>query len=812
MTKPSTSILRFELLNLRTQNHYAALQIQRLFRGYKCRRFLWSYNGIFRVHFLIKIQRLYRGHVGRKIAFHKARDRIYFYASKIQNINKLFVAKRELRLLRAERTLKNVILLQRKFRDRRERRLWAIILLKMKDEKARRIQRVFRSYIGRRRFKSIKLRKIQKYKDITQAIKNDVVLSANYTLKVGINMIDLTRYDNEWDLLYFILLEFIGTNRQIAYLNSIIFLVRSYPDFFYGKFFLCVILFSVWTSIGSQRLIVEDLLAEALDLLEFLKSNVATTRKIYNEKRKLLPEEFTGIDKFSSFSIYFEDMMEVVLEEIEHMFFHNGFRRHGYTDVTYSQMAFFLIVRSEITLSSDMKTKCLKRAKELFKKARNKAHSKAAEEMFLRIELFNQMYEEEQNLILRRKRPFKDCILSDVVNNQYSGIRKGGRDDRLKLNVEIDFFQMGEMLTVQGKIISSVSNRAMTTSSSTQCKKWSESIKIRPLILLARDLKPLFEISVKFVSKLFKQSEHEVARRGKWGVLTEYLFHELRIVSYESKYSTSNPNKSNNSELTFNSRDSLFSAAKFVLPQVEYRHRERNSQVLEEHGLKLMQRTYRGFRGRALWRRLCKRKLSRMAQNKTTINKLKQLTDIRNFRFEMSAKIQARIRGYLWRKRLRYLNQCAINCQRVYRGYSGRVFAIKERKRRLYGADVAEMIRRGEVISGKKVTLVMYRCGQNYRILVQDLINKLEYHGNIWANEVNSFLDAHNQQFIGTDVNTNQLRIKPWQHNKVADLLSTNLSITERIRSVSNNIGPNHLRSPYAVVFMKSAHGPGVCK
>jgi hypothetical protein len=201
-----------------------------------------------------------------------------------------------------------------------------------------------------------------------------------------------------------------------------------------------------------------------------------------------------------------------------------------------------------------------------------------------------------------------------------------------------------------------------------------------------------------------------------------------------------------------------------------------------------------------------------MAQNKTTINKLKQLTDIRNFRFEMSAKIQARIRGYLWRKRLRYLNQCAINCQRVYRGYSGRVFAIKERKRRLYGADVAEMIRRGEVISGKKVTLVMYRCGQNYRILVQDLINKLEYHGNIWANEVNSFLDAHNQQFIGTDVNTNQLRIKPWQHNKVADLLSTNLSITERIRSVSNNIGPNHLRSPYAVVFMKSAHGPGVCK
>ena len=63
------------------------------------------------------------------------------------------------------------------------------------------------------------------------------------------------------------------------------------------------------------------------------------------------------------------------------------------------------------------------------------------------------------------------------------------------------------------------------------CNHWNEQILIRPLVLLSRDVKALTDHSVIYVANLLKQSKDDVSRRGKWNILAEYLFHDIRIVS-----------------------------------------------------------------------------------------------------------------------------------------------------------------------------------------------------------------------------------------------------------------------------------------
>ncbi len=45
---------------IRNQNHFAAVIIQRSFRGYICRKQLWSYGGKWYVYNVVKVQCAYR--------------------------------------------------------------------------------------------------------------------------------------------------------------------------------------------------------------------------------------------------------------------------------------------------------------------------------------------------------------------------------------------------------------------------------------------------------------------------------------------------------------------------------------------------------------------------------------------------------------------------------------------------------------------------------------------------------------------------------------------------------------------------------
>jgi len=432
MSLKSSGSLRIDLLTLRSQNGYATLQIQRAWRGFSCRRDLWHpVFGKLTHHAVRKIQKVFRGFRGRVRAYTLAKSRLNNYAAKIQNLKNIFLAKRELRILRAERVLGRIVLLQRKFRDRRQRRLFAIFMLKLRDEKARKLQRILRGHFGRRRWNAISGRSDAKYDDMKRAFKADTLISANFTLKVTVSMLNLN-FSSEWEMLDYTLQQFIGTNRQVAYFNAAVYCTRRYPNFFYGKFVLCIILLSVWSSYGSMRLFVEDMLSEAVELLESLRGEAEVAGR---DPQIHLPVSLRAADPLSTYDKMFSDPVEATLEELEMNYFALAIRKFGQTEVTLSQMAFFTLARSFVTSDENRSKACIQRSKELLRRARQKAKSKNAEEMYYRVEVFSNMFEQPKRLVLVRKRTFKDCVLSD--SNKPFQVRKGARDERSKANVVI---------------------------------------------------------------------------------------------------------------------------------------------------------------------------------------------------------------------------------------------------------------------------------------------------------------------------------------------------------------------------------------
>jgi hypothetical protein len=68
----------------------------------------------------------------------------------------------------------------------------------------------------------------------------------------------------------------------------------------------------------------------------------------------------------------------------------------------------------------------------------------------------------------------------------------------------------------------------------------------------------------------------------------------------------------------------------------------------------------------------------------------------------------------------------------------------EERLRAKGGPRVTEMIRRPQVVSGRTMTLVVYRCGVSFKLVGFDLINGLKYEGFVYQPEVMDLLKEHN--------------------------------------------------------------------
>ena len=251
---------------------------------------------------------------------------------------------------------------------------------------------------------------------------------------------------------------------------------------------------------------------------------------------------------------------------------------------------------------------------------------------------------------------------------------------------------------------------------------------------------------------------------------------------------------------------------KACLTELAHYRSERNESRIESYAASLIQRTYRGFIGRSMCRRLTKRMYSQIVQTNKLKARLAHMAEVRRRRLHCLALIQARIRGALWRMALLHLNQMATICQKYFRRLSAQIRVDKERKRRLLGPEVIEMCRRSVRLDDLFITLVVTRCGDNYRLFGNDQINNCIYEGHVYRAQVVDMLDAYNALFTGSSLADKQQRIQLWHHKRVVDLMVPQLRLTTYITAATketNNLVKTST-SNLQLVLLGSTRGPGI--
>ena len=76
---------------------------------------------------------------------------------------------------------------------------------------------------------------------------------------------------------------------------------------------------------------------------------------------------------------------------------------------------------------------------------------------------------------------------------------------------------------------------------------------------------------------------------------------------------------------------------------------------------------HRGFKGRALWRRLQLRSIEEKRQRRNKADKINKLLATRKMRNAFCVSIQRVFRGWSCRHLIKYQNLCAIHIQRIVR-------------------------------------------------------------------------------------------------------------------------------------------------
>lgn len=206
----------------------------------------------------------------------------------------------------------------------------------------------------------------------------------------------------------------------------------------------------------------------------------------------------------------------------------------------------------------------------------------------------------------------------------------------------------------------------------TKGDKWLNNMVARPLVLLPHEVEAMHEQAIPFFCQALSQDEGSVRMRGRWKNIAEYIMQFIRVVScgVQQSYSKtsifephlSNAMRASKSDLYRPTQDTPISSdvesfakeaprssfptsrVRVCLPMIEYRRRERNSVRVESTAIVLLQRAYRGFRSRALKRRLKARLFEDMRQSNRDRDQVTALAKVRRRRYLMAALIQSIMR------------------------------------------------------------------------------------------------------------------------------------------------------------------------
>ena len=811
---------------------FAALTIQRYVRGHQCRLELWSPYGKLTQRRAVKIQRTWRGLLGRRAGFKQWIWYRNYKASIIQGLCIMWHAKRYIRKLRAEHYNKCITMLQTAYRGRLGRRSFAEFKFMVYTKMSKRIQMGARGRQGRRRYKCIKERMCGMtgaYGQITDALKSDYVRSEGYKKKITIEDQNVGGLD-KWQLHDAVLSQLLGTHRQHIAIDMATILTRKYPDFTMGILLLFISLYFNWCSYGPQKVIREDILGEALEVLEDLKERRSDLlrRPIYKDEQDDIPYMLRGEDPVS---YHYGNL----IDELEYSWFGGQFKRHGVDPYTMCLKASFLVAKATLYCDDHIKSNdAIEKAHRYFQLSLDKTRN-LKEDLYLRNQVFESIFNNKEEFIgkcLCTKNIKMDHAFLDKyeipspdapprkIDKSAAGGAKLAKKPRVHLTMSI--YQYGDLIIIKGvfddleKIKQSIKNLHMTWDDLGY--KWRKAMYVRPMVIFPSDIRGLEERSLVHLGRSLKKKRDELLLRTLHHNVGEYLIDTCRLLGAKTRCSSAfrgiDPMEfvpELRSPITYGTE---FSHSRLAFPFLEYRHSERNLTAVEDYMIRMIQRAFLGFKGRALFRRLWWKRVVHRNAMKFTADERERYRIVRMRRYNSCMLIQSRFRGYRWRLRLFIMTYSALRVQTRFRVYKAQCWYYEERRRLALGPEVIEMMRRGVEISDRKMVLVVYRCGNNYKVLGEDLLNNLRYDGHVYAPEVKELLDEHNykiEERLGKDTPAAKAeKVNIWQQGKVAEFISNNLALTQMIIPVTRELGIGKRDTKLCLVLLKTAHGRGI--
>jgi hypothetical protein len=183
-----------------------------------------------------------------------------------------------------------------------------------------------------------------------------------------------------------------------------------------------------------------------------------------------------------------------------------------------------------------------------------------------------------------------------------------------------------------------------------------------------------------------------------------------------------------------------------ILPQIQGIRDKAVTEMMQDYASRRLQRVFRGFQGRAQMKRMIFRFKEKEAQEKITQKKRKAMADRRQYRAWCACVVQARIKGLLWRRRLNKMQGAAVTVQTAFRGFSVRQKAKEAQRKKLEGAQVLTVYKRGRVVSGVHLFLTVRRCGLSFKLIGRSEEHMDTFLGYVYREDTLALVEAHNQK------------------------------------------------------------------
>lgn len=182
--------------------------------------------------------------------------------------------------------------------------------------------------------------------------------------------------------------------------------------------------------------------------------------------------------------------------------------------------------------------------------------------------------------------------------------------------------------------------------------------------------------------------------------LTKYILDHLCVIKCEEQYYNAHFIESSkeiyqqlyNHHYIYNESSYIPTSGRFSLSIIEDYRNSLNYHELVIYATYLLQRVFRGFRGRAKYRRIYWKRIEYLRQFHETNRILKSFQQLQIEKGRIIIKIQQYYRGYRWRKMLYIMNTCVLIIQCRYRQYRAILYVIAEKKRIAEGVPVFKML------------------------------------------------------------------------------------------------------------------------